>query len=145
MWPLFKIPNPIKKLIMATNNRQTLKRQIIDHTGQDQLFTNVIDSTVNTTDGGTLTGNTVHSGSTTFAGNVTSNGSTTFNGNTTFAATTTASFTGTVDISGSVTSIGDLPTADPAVAGQLFVTGSTGMNLGPVTGSGFAVLCVSQG
>ena len=38
-----------------------------------------------------------------------------------------------------------LPTVDPAVAGQLFITGSTGMNLGDITGSGFAVLCVSQG
>ena len=39
----------------------------------------------------------------------------------------------------------DLPTADPAIAGALFITGSDGMNLGAITGSGFAVLCVSQG
>jgi len=38
-----------------------------------------------------------------------------------------------------------LPTSDPAEAGSLFITGSDGMNLGGVTGSGFAVLCVSQG
>ena len=38
-----------------------------------------------------------------------------------------------------------LPTTDPAVAGELFITGSTGMDMGPITGSGFAVLCVSQG
>jgi len=38
-----------------------------------------------------------------------------------------------------------LPTADPASAGALFITGSDGMNLGSITGSGFAVLCVSQG
>jgi hypothetical protein len=38
-----------------------------------------------------------------------------------------------------------LPTTDPAVAGKLFITGSDGMNLGGITGSGFAVLCVSQG
>ena len=38
-----------------------------------------------------------------------------------------------------------LPTADPASAGALFITGSDGMNLGGITGSGFAVLCVSQG
>jgi len=39
----------------------------------------------------------------------------------------------------------DLPTSDPAVAGALFITGSVGMNLGEITGSGFAILCVSQG
>ena len=39
----------------------------------------------------------------------------------------------------------DLPTSDPATAGSLFITGSDGMNLGDITGSGFAVLCVSQG
>ena len=38
-----------------------------------------------------------------------------------------------------------LPTSDPAAAGSLFITGSDGMNLGAITGSGFAVLCVSQG
>jgi hypothetical protein len=38
-----------------------------------------------------------------------------------------------------------LPITDPASAGQLFITGSDGMNLGGITGSGFAVLCVSQG
>tara|TARA_Y100000389_G_scaffold26851_1_gene23079 strand:- start:218 stop:451 length:234 start_codon:yes stop_codon:yes gene_type:complete len=38
-----------------------------------------------------------------------------------------------------------LPTSDPAVAGDLFITGSTGANLGDITGSGFALLCVSQG
>lgn len=38
-----------------------------------------------------------------------------------------------------------LPTSDPGVAGSLFVTGSGGMNLGSITGSGFAVFCVSQG
>jgi hypothetical protein len=38
-----------------------------------------------------------------------------------------------------------LPTADPASVGALFITGSDGMNLGDITGSGFAVLCVSQG
>ena len=37
-----------------------------------------------------------------------------------------------------------LPQKDPASAGALFITGSDGMNLGPVTGSGFAVLCVSH-
>ena len=39
----------------------------------------------------------------------------------------------------------DLPTSDPTSAGALFITGSDGMNLGGITGSGFAVLCVSQG
>jgi hypothetical protein len=39
----------------------------------------------------------------------------------------------------------DLPTSDPTEAGSLFITGSDGMNLGDITGSGFAVLCVSQG
>jgi len=39
----------------------------------------------------------------------------------------------------------DLPTVDPASAGALFITGSDGMNLGNITGSGFAILCVSQG
>lgn len=39
----------------------------------------------------------------------------------------------------------DLPTSDPATAGSLFITGSDGMNLGAITGSGFAILCVSQG
>ena len=39
----------------------------------------------------------------------------------------------------------NLPTSDPATAGSLFITGSDGMNLGGITGSGFAVLCVSQG
>ena len=39
----------------------------------------------------------------------------------------------------------DLPTSDPETAGSLFITGSEGMNLGAITGSGFAVLCVSQG
>ena len=38
-----------------------------------------------------------------------------------------------------------LPTSDPAVAGDLFITGSAGANLGDITGSGFALLCVSQG
>jgi len=38
-----------------------------------------------------------------------------------------------------------LPTSDPAVAGDLFITGSAGANLGNITGSGFALLCVSQG
>lgn len=41
--------------------------------------------------------------------------------------------------------VNHLPTSDPSEAGALFVTGSTGMNLGNITGSGFAVLCVSQG
>ena len=39
----------------------------------------------------------------------------------------------------------DLPTSDPETAGSLFLTGSAGMNLGSITGSGFAILCVSQG
>ncbi len=39
----------------------------------------------------------------------------------------------------------DLPTSDPASAGALFITGSAGANLGEITGSGFALLCVSQG
>jgi len=38
-----------------------------------------------------------------------------------------------------------LPTSDPATAGDLFITGSAGANLGAITGSGFALLCVSQG
>ena len=38
-----------------------------------------------------------------------------------------------------------LPTSDPATAGSLFITGSDSMDLGSITGSGFAVLCVSQG
>ena len=38
-----------------------------------------------------------------------------------------------------------LPTSDPAAAGSLFITGSDGMGLGAITGSGFALLCVSQG
>jgi hypothetical protein len=38
-----------------------------------------------------------------------------------------------------------LPTSDPAEPGALFITGSEGMNLGDITGSGFAILCVSQG
>jgi len=38
-----------------------------------------------------------------------------------------------------------LPTSDPGTAGSLFITGSDGMNLGNITGSGFAILCVSQG
>ena len=39
----------------------------------------------------------------------------------------------------------DLPTSDPVAAGSLFITGSDGMGLGNITGSGFAILCVSQG
>ena len=38
-----------------------------------------------------------------------------------------------------------LPTADPGVAGTFFVTGSTSMALGGITGSGFKILAVSQG
>tara|TARA_B100000963_G_scaffold352336_1_gene365364 strand:+ start:95 stop:325 length:231 start_codon:yes stop_codon:yes gene_type:complete len=38
-----------------------------------------------------------------------------------------------------------LPTSDPAEAGSLFITGSAGAFLGAITGSGFALLCVSQG
>ena len=38
-----------------------------------------------------------------------------------------------------------LPTSDPEQAGALFVTESTSMGLGEVTGSGFKIFCVSQG
>lgn len=38
-----------------------------------------------------------------------------------------------------------LPTSDPGVAGEIFLTGSAGMDMGAITGSGFSVLCVSQG
>ena len=38
-----------------------------------------------------------------------------------------------------------LPTSDPGSAGSLFITGSAGMDLGAISGSGFAILCVSQG
>jgi hypothetical protein len=38
-----------------------------------------------------------------------------------------------------------LPTSDPGEAGALFVTASSGFNFGAVSGSGFAVFCVSQG
>ena len=41
--------------------------------------------------------------------------------------------------------VNTLPTSDPAEAGALFITGSVGAFLGEITGSGFALLCVSQG
>ena len=52
-----------------------------------------------------------------------------------------------VDVLGSGTTIKftALPTSDPGVAGVLFVTVSTTMGLGEITGSGFKILGVSQG
>jgi hypothetical protein len=39
-----------------------------------------------------------------------------------------------------------LPTTDPGVAGEIFITASAGTeNLGDITGSGFSFLAVSQG
>lgn len=38
-----------------------------------------------------------------------------------------------------------LPTSDPGEPGALFVTASEGFEFGSITGSGFAVFCVSQG
>ena len=39
-----------------------------------------------------------------------------------------------------------LSDGDPGVAGRLFTTGSTGMGLGPITGSGtYKIVCVSAG
>ena len=56
---------------------------------------------------------------------------------------------GSLNLSGSfkfTPNISQLPTADPGVSGQVFITGSTGMNLGGITGSGtFKILCVSAG
>jgi len=53
---------------------------------------------------------------------------------------------GSLNVSGSSIIIKPLPTADPGVNGKLFITGSTGMNLGGITGSGtFKILCVSAG
>jgi hypothetical protein len=56
---------------------------------------------------------------------------------------------GSVNLSGSfkfTPNISQLPTSDPGVSGQVFITGSTGMNLGGITGSGtFKILCVSAG
>ena len=39
----------------------------------------------------------------------------------------------------------NLPSSDPGVANQLFVTSSAGANLGGITGSGFSLLCISNG
>ena len=55
---------------------------------------------------------------------------------------------GSLNLSGSFTffSSSIIPTSDPGVSGQVFITGSTGMNLGGITGSGtFKILCVSAG
>jgi len=56
---------------------------------------------------------------------------------------------GSINLSGSfkfTPNISQLPTSDPGVSGQVFITGSTGMNLGGITGSGtFKILCVSAG
>ena len=41
--------------------------------------------------------------------------------------------------------VNDLPTSDPGVAGELFITASAGNTFGPITGSGFSFLAVSQG
>ena len=57
--------------------------------------------------------------------------------------------TGHVTASGNISArallLSTLPSSDPATAGTVFVTGSAGMNLGSITGSGFSLLCISNG
>ena len=102
-------------------------------------------------------------GDSTFTGSFGSSGSFDVDGNTTitgsfdqsgsFNSEGSSSFTGSINVTGSRFDIdtsavifNSLPTSDPGISGQVFTTGSTGMNLGGITGSGtFRIVCISGG
>jgi hypothetical protein len=64
-------------------------------------------------------------------------------GHITASGNISASYTSTGSF-GSI-QLNNLPTSDPGTAGFAFVTGSAGMSLGSITGSGFSLLCISNG